>query len=62
MIRNIFVLLILLFFVFLIKNIDIYNKINFVKVFLLMGVKIVFGEKKNIFKVILINILLLLYF
>lgn len=61
MIRNIFVLSISPFPVSLIKNKEIYNKTNSVKVFQLMGAKTVFGEKINTSQVILINTLLLLY-
>lgn len=61
MIRNIFVLSISPFPVSLIKNTEIYNKKNSVKVFQLMGAKTVFGEKKNTSQVILISTLLLLY-
>lgn len=47
MIRNIFVLSISPLPVSLIKNTEIYNKTNSVKVFQLMGAKTVFGEKKT---------------
>lgn len=61
MIRNIFVLSISPFPVSLIKNTEIYNITNSVKVFQLIGAKTVFGEKINTSQVILISTLLLLY-
>lgn len=59
MIRNICVLSISPFPVSLIKNTEIYNITNSVKVFQLIGAKTVFGEKINTSQVILISTLLL---